>query len=361
MALDQYHHGVRVSEVNDDTRTIRTVSTAIIGIVCTAPDAAPGTAAALTLDQAAADTGVIYTANAVGTGGNQIRVRYFDPGEASQALAVSVSGKEITVSLATDAEGDLVSTADDVVTAVNAHMGASALVTAALPADESGLGVLGAEPFTKLTGGVDEAFPLNQPTLITNVDTAIGKAGTQGTLKNALTLLSMNPVSLTIMGIAAPVAALAAGAYLVYGNWDSISAWFCERWNDIKAAFSGGIGSVMRLLANWSPLGLLWRGISSALNALGTRLPTTLTGLGGAIIDGIISVITGGLSRLGEAIRGMAGKRTQSWDAITLGEIITTIAGRHSLEPKTSQHLQDIYLEHIDHGPALPHPPGRAL
>lgn len=189
MALDQYHHGVRVSEVNDGTRTIRTVSTAIIGIVCTAPDAAPGTAAALTLDQAAADSGVIYTANAVGTGGNQIRVRYVDPGEASQALAVSVSSKEITVSLATDTEGDLVSTADDVVTAINAHVGASTLVTAALPASESGLGVLGAEPFTKLTGGVDEAFPLNQPTLITNVDTAIGKAGTQGTLKDTLTTI----------------------------------------------------------------------------------------------------------------------------------------------------------------------------
>ena len=33
MALDQYHHGVRVAEVNDGTRTIRTVSTAVIGVV----------------------------------------------------------------------------------------------------------------------------------------------------------------------------------------------------------------------------------------------------------------------------------------------------------------------------------------
>lgn len=38
MATD-YHHGVRVVEVNDGTRTIRTVSTAVIGIVCTASDA----------------------------------------------------------------------------------------------------------------------------------------------------------------------------------------------------------------------------------------------------------------------------------------------------------------------------------
>ncbi|MEO1852720.1 phage tail sheath protein [Chromohalobacter sp.] len=75
MALDQYHHGVRVSEVNDGTRTIRTVSTAVIGVVCTAEDAD------------------------------------------------------------------------------------------------------------------DTTFPLDRPALVTNVDTAIGKAGTQGTLKDTLTMI----------------------------------------------------------------------------------------------------------------------------------------------------------------------------
>ena len=34
-----YHHGVRVNEINDGTRTIRTISTAVIGLVATAPDA----------------------------------------------------------------------------------------------------------------------------------------------------------------------------------------------------------------------------------------------------------------------------------------------------------------------------------
>ncbi|MCZ0930304.1 phage tail sheath protein [Halomonas janggokensis] len=76
MALDQYHHGVRVAEVNDGTRTIRTVSTAVIGVVCTALDAD------------------------------------------------------------------------------------------------------------------DKTFPLNRPALVTNVDTAIGNAGTKGTLKDTLTAIS---------------------------------------------------------------------------------------------------------------------------------------------------------------------------
>ncbi|AWY43740.1 phage tail protein [Pseudomonas putida] len=36
---DEYHHGVRVLEINEGTRPIRTVSTAVIGMVCTAEDA----------------------------------------------------------------------------------------------------------------------------------------------------------------------------------------------------------------------------------------------------------------------------------------------------------------------------------
>lgn len=34
-----YHHGVRVVEINEGSKTIRTVSTAVIGVVCTATDA----------------------------------------------------------------------------------------------------------------------------------------------------------------------------------------------------------------------------------------------------------------------------------------------------------------------------------
>ncbi|WP_439587669.1 phage tail sheath protein [Hydrogenophaga sp.] len=39
MSLDQYHHGVRVVEITEGTRPIRTVATAIIGLIATAPDA----------------------------------------------------------------------------------------------------------------------------------------------------------------------------------------------------------------------------------------------------------------------------------------------------------------------------------
>lgn len=41
MAIDSYHHGVRVYELSEGTRPIRTVSTAVIGLVATAEDADP--------------------------------------------------------------------------------------------------------------------------------------------------------------------------------------------------------------------------------------------------------------------------------------------------------------------------------
>lgn len=44
----------------------------------------------------------------------------------------------------------------------------------------------------------------------------------------------------------------------------------------------------------------------------------------------------------------MPGKRTQSWHDLTLGEIVTTIAGRNSLEPVVAAVLNGIRIGHID-------------
>lgn len=41
--MSDFHHGVQVVEINDGTRVISTVSTAIVGMVCTASDADPAT------------------------------------------------------------------------------------------------------------------------------------------------------------------------------------------------------------------------------------------------------------------------------------------------------------------------------
>jgi phage tail sheath protein FI len=70
MATD-YHHGVRVIEINEGTRPIRTVSTAVIGVIVTADDA---DATAFPLDTAVLITNVVAAQAKAGTSGTMRRV-----------------------------------------------------------------------------------------------------------------------------------------------------------------------------------------------------------------------------------------------------------------------------------------------
>jgi phage tail sheath protein FI len=66
MAQDTYHHGVSVTEINQGSRPIRSISTAIIGVVCTAEDADPAT---FPLDTPVLLTNVISALGKAGTKG----------------------------------------------------------------------------------------------------------------------------------------------------------------------------------------------------------------------------------------------------------------------------------------------------
>ncbi|WP_226101448.1 phage tail sheath protein [Dickeya oryzae] len=69
MATD-YHHGVRVTEISDGTRTITTVSTAIVGLVCTADDA---DAATFPLNKPVLITDVLTASGKAGESGTLAR------------------------------------------------------------------------------------------------------------------------------------------------------------------------------------------------------------------------------------------------------------------------------------------------
>ncbi|WP_110710517.1 phage tail tape measure protein [Salinicola sp. CR57] len=112
-------------------------------------------------------------------------------------------------------------------------------------------------------------------------------------LSGVLTLLGFNPASLTILAIVAAVAALGVAAYQIYRHWGAISEWFSQRWQQVKDAFAGGIGSVMQLLANWSPLGLIYQGIVATLDKLGIEVPERMSTLSDAIVNGLKSAWTG--------------------------------------------------------------------
>lgn len=121
-----------------------------------ATDGTFGQFASLTIGSGAA--GILFYNNRRGSNGNSNQIAFINGG-ASQALAVTVSGSDpgatINVALATDGASAITSTANDVIAAVNAHGGASAIVIAS--AVGAGTGVVSAAAATNLANGYDLA------------------------------------------------------------------------------------------------------------------------------------------------------------------------------------------------------------
>jgi hypothetical protein len=92
---------------------------------------------------------VTYTSVAYSTDALNITVRHL--GGASKTFGITVAGTAITVQLATNGSSVVLSTAKAVSDAVNAHAGASALVTASY--EGTGLGQAGVETANALAGG----------------------------------------------------------------------------------------------------------------------------------------------------------------------------------------------------------------
>lgn len=53
-------------------------------------------------------------------------------------------------------------------------------------------------------------------------------------------------------------------------------------------------------------------------------------------------------ARAADMRAGLPAKRSQSWHELTVSDIIATIAARHSLEPRVSDDLAEVLVEHID-------------
>lgn len=109
-----------------------------------------------------------------------------------------------------------------------------------------------------------------------------------------------NPIGLLIT-------VLAGGAYLIYKNWDAVKAYMGALWAELKAGFSGGIGSMIATLLNFSPLGLFYRAFAGVMSYFGVELPGKFSEFGGMLMDGMVRGITEGLGRVKEAITGAGG------------------------------------------------------
>ena len=156
--------------------------------------------------------------------------------------------------------------------------------------------------------------------------------------------LLTNPIGLIITGIA-------VAAYLIYNNWEPISAWFSnlwtkvtgyfqnfcnwvqgiwtgatewvssawagvsdyfgQLWNNITTFFNSGIGNITATILNWSPLGLFYQAFSSVLSWFGIDLPAKFTEFGSNLINGLVNGIRNAwdgakewVISLGQSIKG---------------------------------------------------------
>ncbi|MEU5720750.1 M14 family zinc carboxypeptidase [Micromonospora sp. NPDC047738] len=100
-----------------------------------------------------ASASIVYvTSKAYGSeGGNDITMSLVNPGVANAPLTVGVSGRAVTVNLATNGSGAISSTAAQVVAAVNGNADAAKLLTASTYRGNVGAGVVAAAAVTRLT------------------------------------------------------------------------------------------------------------------------------------------------------------------------------------------------------------------
>ncbi len=93
-----------------------------------------------------------------GANGNTVTVRFLNPGANNAAANLSVTGNNIVINLKTDASGNVLSKASDILAlignvSITNGTAAGNLVSVSLAANSTGSGFLGATPVTNLAGG----------------------------------------------------------------------------------------------------------------------------------------------------------------------------------------------------------------
>lgn len=112
-------------------------------------------------------------------------------------------------------------------------------------------------------------------------------------------VLLLNPIGLL-------VTAIAVAAYLVYRYWEPISAFFSGLWQQVKAAFEGGIMGVSALILNWSPAGLFYGALAPVLQWFGFDVPAKFTEFGANIVQGLANGIRSAIGWVTDAVASVA-------------------------------------------------------
>jgi len=141
---------------------------------------------------------------------------------------------------------------------------------------------------------------------------------TIGAVKFAFALLA-NPIGLVI----AAIAALAAGVYLIYRNWDTIGPWFSRLWDGVKSTFNAfgtwikdGFSSLVigAFKSIWDFIQPIIDKIQSGIDMANSAIQK-FKGIGGGVANGFRSVLSsvaggdGGTTSAGAAGVSVAGGR----------------------------------------------------
>ncbi|MCQ5791907.1 phage tail protein, partial [Escherichia coli] len=113
-------HGVETIELTTGTVAVQTISTAVIGLVGTAPDASGGVCASGTAGSWLLGTALDFTAKQEGRVGNKISVVAVAATEQNAQTVASLKGTTLTITLGTDEHSQVNATADRVTEVVNA-------------------------------------------------------------------------------------------------------------------------------------------------------------------------------------------------------------------------------------------------
>jgi uncharacterized protein len=183
---EQFLHGVELVEIDAGPRPIQTVRSSVIGIVGTAPNSQTEVKATLATGTLAANNAITWTAKLAGVLGNKVSLRLVDPKANSAALAVTVADQAVTVSLATSVAGAITTTATQLMAAIAGNAAAFAVLAGASTGASTGASAVAATAKQYLSGGLDEAFPLNTPVLVAGSRKETSKLGADGTLPDAL-------------------------------------------------------------------------------------------------------------------------------------------------------------------------------
>ncbi|MGA4418642.1 phage tail protein [Ralstonia nicotianae] len=130
-----------------------------------------------------------------------------------------------------------------------------------------------------------------------------GLAGAFNVVMRAVAVLGrvllLNPIGLL-------VTAIAVAAYLIYRYWEPISGFFSGLWQQVKAAFDGGIAGVAALILNWSPAGLFYAALAPVLRWFGFDVPAKFTEFGSNIVQGLANGIRNAIGWVTDAVSSVA-------------------------------------------------------